>query len=118
MRYFCGMTTDLNTDWKDLMVQLVARFGEALELDGILFLIGLQELGKGYQRFNKDQKMDVLYIAMHPIGAVWLLPIYRTRCCGLAPLGAQPKITSAKRRGAGKANEGGYCRLFPNKVSS
>ena len=64
MRYFCGMTTDLNTDWKDLMVQLEARFGEALELDGILFLIGLQELGKGYQRYNKDQKMDVLHIAV------------------------------------------------------
>ncbi len=58
------MTTDLEADWKILIVELEKRFGEALELDAILFLIGLQELGLGYQKFNKDQKMDVLHVAV------------------------------------------------------
>ena len=58
------MSTDLNTDWKDLLKELEARFGEDLELDAILFLIGLQELGHGHKRYNKDEKMDVLHIAV------------------------------------------------------
>jgi len=58
------MTTDLDSDWKDVLALLEERFGEALELDGILFLIGLQELGQGYKRYNKDQKMDVLHVAV------------------------------------------------------
>src|SRR5690606_30006503 len=38
--------------------------GEALDLDGILFLIGVQELGKGTGRFKKDDKINLMHIAV------------------------------------------------------
>ena len=33
------------------------RFGGGLDLQAVLFLIGLQELGLGYQKLKKDQKL-------------------------------------------------------------
>jgi hypothetical protein len=35
-----------------------------LELDGILFLIGIQELGQGMKDFSKDEKMDLVHLAV------------------------------------------------------
>ena len=34
------------------------------DLNGVLFLIGVQELGKGHQRFTKEQKQDLMHIAI------------------------------------------------------
>lgn len=38
--------------------------GETIDLDGILFLIGVQELGKGQARFKKDEKVNLMHIAV------------------------------------------------------
>ena len=38
--------------------------GEKPDLDTILFLIGVQELGKGKRRFKKDDKLNLLHIAV------------------------------------------------------
>jgi len=38
--------------------------GEKPDLDTILFLIGVQELGKGKRRFKKDDKVNLLHIAV------------------------------------------------------
>ena len=54
----------LKTEWSTLMKRLELQFGEGIELEGILMLIGTQELGKGYQKFSKDEKLDVLHIAL------------------------------------------------------
>lgn len=40
------------------------KFGEGLELDAILLLVGIQELGKGYEEFSKDEKMNLMHIAI------------------------------------------------------
>lgn len=34
------------------------------DLNGVLFLIGIQELGKGALRFDKEQKQDLMHIAI------------------------------------------------------
>lgn len=34
------------------------------DLNGALFLIGVQELGKGHQYFTKEQKQDLMHIAI------------------------------------------------------
>ncbi|MBX2951557.1 MAG: hypothetical protein KF870_03565 [Leadbetterella sp.] len=34
------------------------------DLNGVLFLIGVQELGKGALRFDKEQKQDLMHIAI------------------------------------------------------
>ncbi|MFK7757157.1 MAG: hypothetical protein AB8B53_09530 [Flavobacteriales bacterium] len=35
-----------------------------LDLQSILFLIGVQELGQGYRKFKKNEKMDLMHIAI------------------------------------------------------
>ncbi|GCD79768.1 hypothetical protein [Schleiferia thermophila] len=56
----------LKEKWERLVGLLSQRFsqGEDLDLDGILFLIGVQELGKGYKRFKKDEKINLMHIAI------------------------------------------------------
>ena len=55
--------TDLKEKWKVLTLKLAAQFGEEPDLQTILFLIGVQELGRGYQKFNKEEKQDLMHIA-------------------------------------------------------
>lgn len=38
--------------------------GEKLELDAIIYLIGLQELGQVHRKFKKDHKLDLMHIAI------------------------------------------------------
>ncbi|MFV0237407.1 MAG: hypothetical protein ACK5HU_02575 [Flavobacteriales bacterium] len=38
--------------------------GDSLGIDGVIFLIGSRELGIGYKKFKKDEKMDVMHIAV------------------------------------------------------
>lgn len=40
------------------------KFGEGADLQMILFMIGVNELGKGYKKFSKNEKLDVLHIAV------------------------------------------------------
>ena len=55
---------ELNKEWAELVKRLNTRFDQDFELEGILFMIGLQELNKGYIRLNKDQKLEVMHIAV------------------------------------------------------
>ena len=57
--------------WKEVILKLEKRFGEGLDLQAILFLIGLQELGMGYQKLKKDQKVDVMHIAVCALLSQW-----------------------------------------------
>ena len=52
--------------WDNLVAFVSKEFGEGekLDLQAILFLIGIQELGKGYREFSKEEKMDLLHIAI------------------------------------------------------
>ncbi|MEQ3655586.1 MAG: hypothetical protein ABNH00_06955 [Dokdonia sp.] len=51
----------------DLVVRkLTDRFaeGDTLDLDSIIYLIGLQELGQVHRRFKKDEKVNLMHIAI------------------------------------------------------
>ncbi len=54
---------DIQARWLQLRIRLKERFGIKPEMDGILFLIGVQELGKGPNDFTKEQKQDLMHIA-------------------------------------------------------
>jgi len=54
----------MQNDWQTLQDKLKERFGSEMEHDAILFMIGIQELGKLNQKYKKDQKMDVMHIAI------------------------------------------------------
>jgi hypothetical protein len=55
---------DRLSNWNALKIKLNEKFDQDLELEGILFLVGVQELGKGYQKFSKDEKLNVMHIAI------------------------------------------------------
>ena len=65
------MENSLDENWNNLLAKLAHRFGEGLDLQAILFLIGLQELGQGYQKLNKNQKLDVIHIAVCALLSQW-----------------------------------------------
>ena len=52
--------------WKQIEEFFMQNFtdGERPDLDTILFLIGVQELGQGKKRFKKDDKLNLLHIAV------------------------------------------------------
>ncbi len=58
------MDAELEKEWKQLLGELSAQFGGELDLDAVLFLIGVQELGRGYQQFSKEQKVEVIHIGI------------------------------------------------------
>lgn len=43
---------------------LEEQFGEGMDVSAILFLIGVNELGNGYNKFSKNQKTDLMHIAI------------------------------------------------------
>ena len=65
------MENSLDKNWKDLVLKLSYRFGEDLDLQAILFLIGLQELGQAYQKLTKNQKLDVIHVAVCALLSQW-----------------------------------------------
>ena len=57
---------ELKQDWELLVEKLTKQFpGDGdLDLDGVLLLIGTQELQMGYIKMKKDVKINVLHIAI------------------------------------------------------
>jgi hypothetical protein len=55
---------DLQVRWLQLRIKIKERFDIKPNLDGILLLIGIQELGVGPQAFTKEQKQDLMHIAV------------------------------------------------------
>ena len=52
--------------WELLVNKLSAKFsdGDPLELDGIIYLVGIQELGQVHRKFKKDEKVNLMHIAI------------------------------------------------------
>ena len=57
------MTEIREEDWVEAKLKFEKIFGGGIEMDGLLFLIGVQELGQGFRTFEKDEKMNLLHIA-------------------------------------------------------
>ena len=55
---------DLQTRWWNLEARLVEKFGKKPDLETILFLIGIQELGGKNEKFTKEQKQDLMHVAV------------------------------------------------------
>ncbi|MCB0764156.1 MAG: hypothetical protein R2815_11090 [Flavobacteriales bacterium] len=70
--------------WRDLINTLSARFDAGtLDLNAVLFLIGVQELGQHARTFKKDEKVNLMHIAI----CVVLLPYGYYRELGRDPDG-------------------------------
>lgn len=56
--------SQVNQKWKELLQRLASDFGgEAPDIKVILFLIGVQELGKGPGKYSKREKEELMHIA-------------------------------------------------------
>jgi hypothetical protein len=57
---------ELKVNWDYLVHEFSSRFadGDEMDLDGILFLIGVQEVSNGQKRFKKDEKIQLMHVAI------------------------------------------------------
>ncbi len=56
---------DLDKRWGKLLQGLQELIGKKpADLNAVLFLIGVQELGQGQRAFSKEQKQDLMHIAV------------------------------------------------------
>ena len=63
--YLYYMTpAEINKKWNELLARIAKEFdSEIPDIKVMLFLIGVQELGKGPQKFTKRQKEELMHIA-------------------------------------------------------
>jgi len=55
----------LDRTWAALLADLENTIGKKpKDLNGVLFLIGVQELGKGNRVFSKEEKQDLIHIGI------------------------------------------------------
>lgn len=56
----------LKERWETVVNLLSKRFadGALLDLDAIIYLVGLQELGQLHRKFKKDEKVNLMHIAI------------------------------------------------------
>ncbi len=55
----------LEREWQKLLNDLQQLMGKKPEhLEGVLFLIGVNELGQGVRTFSKEEKQDLMHIAI------------------------------------------------------
>lgn len=56
----------LKERWDILVNKLSNQFadGDTLELDAIIYLVGVQELGQYHKSFKKDEKLNLMHIAI------------------------------------------------------
>lgn len=54
----------MQSSWQLLQNKLKERFGNEMDYDAILFLIGLQELNKPYRKYKKDEKLEVMHVGI------------------------------------------------------
>jgi hypothetical protein len=60
-----SMEEPLEKQWEGLLEKLGSLIGKKpADLNGVLFLIGVQELGKGALHFTKEQKQDLMHIGI------------------------------------------------------
>ena len=59
-----NINDDLQARWWKLEEKLMERFEKKPDVESILFLIGIQELGDIKKKFSKEQKQDLMHVAV------------------------------------------------------
>lgn len=56
----------LKERWELIVEKLSNQFaeGDTLDLDAIIYLVGIQELGQPHRTFKKNEKLDLMHIAI------------------------------------------------------
>ena len=66
MQKITSRNQELKERWEVLVSLLTERFSEteSIDIEGILYLIGVQELGQLHQEFKKDDNIDIIHIGI------------------------------------------------------
>jgi hypothetical protein len=59
-----NINDDLQQRWWNLEAKLVERFGKKPDMEAILFLIGMQETNFIKEKITKEQKQDLMHVAV------------------------------------------------------
>ena len=59
-----NVSDDLQTRWWSLEAKLMERFGKKPDMEAMLFLIGMQETGFIKTKITKEQKQDLMHVAV------------------------------------------------------
>ena len=65
--YLCdtmNVTDDLQQRWWSLEAKILERFGKKPDVEAVLFLIGMQETGFVRKDISKEQKQDLMHVAI------------------------------------------------------
>lgn len=54
----------IDLQWKTLQSQMKSRFHQAPDLNAMLMLIGIQEVGILKKKYTKEQKQDLMHVAV------------------------------------------------------
>lgn len=56
----------LKERWERVVAILSGRFsdGDPLDLDAVIYLVGVQELGQLHRSFKKDEKINLMHVAI------------------------------------------------------
>jgi hypothetical protein len=58
-------TAEIQSYWKQIQEQLESRFGQKPDMNGVLFIIGIRELGQlPEKKFSKEEKVSLMHIAV------------------------------------------------------
>ena len=56
---------DFDRHWQALLNELEVSLGKRpKDLNAVLFIVGVQELGRGAKNFSKEEKQDLMHIAI------------------------------------------------------
>ena len=56
---------ELDRKWHRLLTIMDEKISQKpKDLNGVLFLVGVQELGQGFKLFSKEEKQDLMHIAI------------------------------------------------------
>ena len=58
------MDYDLELRFQKLKKHIELTFGEGMDVQALLFLIGVNELGIGHKTFSKQEKTELLHVAI------------------------------------------------------
>lgn len=58
------MDFDVELRFQKVLKGLEPNFGGGMDVQAVLFLIGVNELGIGYKEFSKAEKQDLLHVAI------------------------------------------------------
>ena len=59
-----AITDDFQARWWALEQKMMDKFGKKPDVEAILFLIGLQETGFIREKISKEQKQDLMHVAI------------------------------------------------------